>query len=68
MQQNLNPKGKKKHSKTAQEISEMVFRRGQRHLGAGGCLLFFWLAEACRPLHTARPLLKKRLQWDVGRI
>jgi len=35
MQQNLNPKEKKNHSKTMQEISAMVSLR-PRHLGAGG--------------------------------
>ena len=40
-----------------QEISEMVSR--PRHLGAGGFPRFYWLAEACVPLRTARPLLKK---------
>jgi len=68
MQQNLNPKEKKNHSKTTQEISEMVSRRGQRHLGAGGCQHFFWLAQACTPLRTARPLLKRLPPRDVGRI
>ena len=57
MQQNLNPKEKKNHSKTMQEISAMVSR--PRHLGAGGCQRFFWLAEACVPLRTARPPFKK---------
>ena len=40
-----------------QEISEMVSR--PLHLGAGGFPRFYWLAEACLPLRTARPLLKK---------
>ena len=58
MQQNLNPKGKKNHSKAMQEISRMVSRL--RHLGASGCLLFFCL-------RTARPLLKPRFETFVDR-
>ena len=63
MQQNLNPKEKKTRSKTMQEISEMVSR--PRHLGAGGCPRYYWLAEACVPLRTARPLLKKTSMMSV---
>ena len=40
-----------------QEISEMVSR--PLHLGASGYQRFLRLAEACVPLRTARPLLKK---------
>ena len=46
-----------------QEISEMVSR--PLHLGAGGCQRFFLLAEACVPLRTARPLLKKTFMTSV---
>ena len=57
MQQNLNPKEKKNHSKTMQEIKEMVFC--PLNLGAGCCQRFFLLAEASVPLRTAGPLPKK---------
>jgi len=66
MQQNLNPKEKEKHSKTMQEISEMVSR--PRHLGAGGFPRLQRLAEACLPLRTARPLLKRTSMTVRGRI
>ena len=46
-----------------QKISEMVSR--PRYLGAGGCQLFFLLAEACAPLRTARPLLRKTSMTSV---
>ena len=49
-----------------QEISEMVSR--PRHLGAGGFPRFYWLAEACLPLRTARPLLKRTSMTVRGRI
>jgi len=49
-----------------QEISEMVSR--PRHLGAGGFPRFYWLAEACVPLRTARPLLKRTSMTVRGRI
>ena len=48
-----------------QEISEMVSR--PRHLGASGFPRFYWLAEACVPLHTARPLFKKTSKDVPGR-
>ena len=49
-----------------QEISAMVSR--PLHLGACVCQRFFWLAEACILLRTARPLLKKTSTDVPGRL
>ena len=48
-----------------QEISDSEMVSCLLHLGAGGCPCFFLLAEACVPLNTARPLLKKMSMTSV---
>ena len=70
MHQNLNPKERKNAARVSKpEISEMV--SSQRHLGAGGCQLFFGLAHSCSLLltlaHCTSPVKKPRLKrvWDA---